>query len=73
MAIKSVDCNRFRSIAELEAAQSEIALLSSLHHRYIVRLLDVQIAPTAIHFVIEHAAGGTLAQLLERQVSNEGA
>lgn len=42
MAVKCVDCRRFRSIAELEAVQEEAALLSSLRHRYIVRLLAVR-------------------------------
>lgn len=42
MAVKCVDCRRFRSIAELEAVQEEAALLSSLRQRYIVRLLAVR-------------------------------
>lgn len=42
VAVKCVDCRRFRSIAELEAVQEEAALLSSLRHRYIVRLLAVR-------------------------------
>ncbi|KAL4451618.1 hypothetical protein ABPG75_007280 [Micractinium tetrahymenae] len=69
VAIKCVDCRRFRSIAELEAAQAEAALLSALRHRHIVRLHAVHFHPTALHFVMEYASGGTLARLLS---SREG-
>ncbi len=68
MAVKCVDCRRFRSIAELEAVHAEIALLSSLRHRYIVRLLGVEVTPSHIYFAMEHAGGGTLAQLLQAKV-----
>ncbi|KAI7836659.1 hypothetical protein COHA_009435 [Chlorella ohadii] len=64
VAVKCVDCRRFRSIAELEAVQEEAALLSSLRHRYIVRLLGVHVTSSHMYFAMEHAAGGTLDQLL---------
>ena len=72
VAIKWVDCRRFRSILELEAVQEEIALLSSLRHRYIVRLLAVHLTPSHIHFAMEHAGGGTLDQLRRGKVGWAG-
>ena len=43
------------------------SLLTLQRHRYIVRLLGVHVTPAHIYFVMEHAGGGTLAQLLARQ------
>jgi len=68
VAIKRVDCRSFRSIADLEAAQGEVALLSSLRHRFIVRLLAAHVTPSHLYFVMERAAGGTLAGLLASKV-----
>ncbi|EFN56028.1 hypothetical protein CHLNCDRAFT_22745, partial [Chlorella variabilis] len=44
--------------------QEEIALLGSLQHRHIVRLVDVQLTDSHIQLAMEHAGGGTLQQLL---------
>lgn len=69
VAVKLVDCRRFRSVAEIEAVQEEAALLRSLRHRHIIRLLGVSLTPTHICFVMEHAGGGTLDVLLKSQAS----
>ena len=72
VAIKCIDCRRFRSILEIQAVQEEIALLSSLRHRFIVRLLGVHLTPSHIHFAMEHAGGGTLDQLRRSKVGRVG-
>lgn len=48
--------------------QEEIALLGSLQHRHIVRLVDVQLTDSHIQLAMEHAGGGTLQQLLRSKV-----
>lgn len=73
VAVKAVDCRRFKSIADLEAVQEEAALLSTLRHRHIVRLQAVpQIRPSHMFIVMEHAGGGTLHDLLRRKVGRFG-
>lgn len=52
VAVKSVDATRFRSIAEIEQIQEEMAVLSSLRHPNIIRLLDV-------HFQVRGRGRGT--------------
>lgn len=44
----------------------------SQHHRYIVRLLSVHVTPAHMYLALEHAGGGTLAQLLASQVGGAG-
>ncbi len=57
VAVKSVDATRFRSIAEIEQIQEEMAVLSSLRHPNIIRLLDV-------HFQVYGGGGRRLLKIL---------
>lgn len=55
------------SVGALEQLQEEVAALSSLRHRHIIRLLSMQLLGHSICFIMEHASGGTLKQLLDRR------
>lgn len=60
VAIKIVDCGKFRSIAEIEQIQDEISVLSTLKHPNIIRLLDVHFLDSVFYFIMEFASGGSL-------------
>ena len=57
--------------AELERARSrfevEARTMAALRHRHVVTVHDVVVAPEHVFMVMEVAAGGTLAQRMERE------
>lgn len=60
VAIKIIDCGKFRSISEIEQIQDEISVLSTLKHPNIIRLLDVHFLDSVFYFIMEFASGGPL-------------
>ena len=68
VAVKSVDANSFRSIAQIDQIQDEISVLSGLKHPNIIRLLDMHFTNNTFYFVMEYAAGGDLVGYVRKQV-----
>ena len=71
VAMKTIDRGRLHTEPLRRAAMREVRILRHLSeeapHHSIVRLLDVVDTPQAIHLVLEHCDGGTMAQLIERE------
>jgi hypothetical protein len=53
--------------AQLQAARAEAALLATLDHAHLVQLHELVVLPDAVVLVLDLAAGGSLADLLERR------
>ncbi len=64
VAVKVLPIDKSYAIAE-----SEAKLLAQLHHQNIITLWDFEVSQTegAVYLIMEHAKGGTLRLLLERQ------
>ncbi|KAK9821307.1 hypothetical protein WJX81_006836 [Elliptochloris bilobata] len=64
VAVKVIDASTFSSIAQIEAVQEELAVLSGLRHPYIIRLLDSILVASRFYFVMEYASGGSLVDFV---------
>lgn len=67
VAIKAVDATRFRSITEIEQVQEEMAVLATLKHPNIIRLLEVHFVNSCFYFVMEYASGGSMVRYIYSQ------
>lgn len=67
VAVKAVDATRFHSIGEIEQVQEEMAVLATLRHPNIIRLLEVHFLAGCFYFVMEYASTGSLANHIHQQ------
>ena len=52
---------------QIEKVRSEVALMSAIRHKHIIRLLEVFESSNHMYMVFEYAAGGDLLQLVKKK------
>jgi len=64
VAIKMIKASDLKSIGQIEQIEDEMNALSALHHPHIVHLREMHFAKatSTFNFVMDLAAGGTLAE-----------
>lgn len=66
VAVKSLDCSRFRSLEEVDQLQGEIKVMEHLSHPNVVRLHDVIFVQEKLlmHLVVDYASAGSLDKVI---------
>ena len=64
VAIKMLKKTHFTSVGDMDRAMQELAILSSLSHPNVIKLLEVVQDSACVGLVMEFAGGGTLGSLL---------
>ena len=68
VAMKTIDRAKLHSENLKKAVEHEIRILKRLAHRHIVKLLEVFETPRSIHIIMEYVDGGTMQQLVKKQI-----
>ena len=66
VAIKMIEKTTLQP-GQIEKVRSEVALMSAIRHKHIIRLLEVFESTNHMYMAFEYAAGGDLLQLVKRK------
>lgn len=66
MAIKIIDKTTLQP-GQIDKVRSEVALMSAIRHKHIIRLLEVFESNKHMYMVFEYASGGDLLQLVKKK------
>ena len=72
VAVKTLDCSKFRSLEDIDQVQSEVKIMETLNHPNVIRLHDIMFIQERMqmHLIMDFASGGSLDKVIH---GSEGA